>query len=80
MVLRLSSPAARIAPALLASRLATALSYSSMRNALAARETELNTPEGHRGAMRLGPDDATNCYLPGGYRQYSLEESRELTK
>jgi hypothetical protein len=71
MVLRLSSPAARMAPV---------LSYSGMRDALAARETELNTSEGYLRAMRLGPDDATNCYLLGGYRPYSLEESREHTK
>jgi hypothetical protein len=74
MILRLSSPAARILLALLASMLATALSYSGIRNALAVRETELDTPDGYQRAIRLEPDDATNWYLLGRYWQYNLED------
>jgi cytochrome c-type biogenesis protein CcmH/NrfG len=69
MILRLSSPAARILLALLASIVATALSYSGIRNALTVHDAELNTPEGYERAIRLEPDNATNWYL-----QYSLED------
>jgi hypothetical protein len=74
MILRLSSPAARILLVLLASMLATALSYSSIRNALAVYHAEQNTPEGYVRATQLEPDDARNWYLLGRYWQYNLED------
>jgi tetratricopeptide (TPR) repeat protein len=74
MILRLSSPAARILLALLASLLATALSYSGIRNALAVQDAELHTPEGYQRAIRLEPDDATNWSLLGRYWPYNLED------
>jgi hypothetical protein len=73
MILRLSSPAARIVLVLLASMLAAALSYSGIRNALAEHDAGLNTPEGYEQATRLEPDDARNWYLLGRYWQYNLE-------
>jgi tetratricopeptide (TPR) repeat protein len=74
MILRLSSSAACILLALLASMFATALSYSGIRNALAVHDAELNTPEGYERAIRLEPDDASNWYLLGRYWQYNLED------
>ncbi len=74
MILRLSSPAARVLLALLASMLAAALSYSGIRNALAVHDAELNTLEGYERAIRLEADDATNWYLLGRYWQYTLED------
>jgi Flp pilus assembly protein TadD len=74
MILRLSSPAARVLLALLASLLATALSYSGIRHARAVHDAELNTPEGYERAMRLEPEGATNWYLLGRYWQYNLED------
>src|SRR5580704_9162237 len=74
MILRLSSPAARIFLVLLASMLAAALSYSGIRNALAVHDAGLNTPEGYERATRLEPDDARNWYLLGRYWQYNLED------
>src|SRR5271155_4934477 len=74
MILRLSSPVARILLVLLASMLATAISYSGIRNILAAHAAGLNTPEGYERATRLEPDDARNWYLLGRYWQYNLEE------
>ena len=73
MILRLSSPVARILLVLLASMLATAISYSGIRNILAAHAAGLNTPEGYERATRLEPDDARNSYLLGRYWQYNLE-------
>jgi hypothetical protein len=74
MILRLSSPAARIFLVLLASALAAALSYSGIRNALAVHDAGLNTPEGYERATRLEPGDARNWYLLGRYWQYNLED------
>jgi tetratricopeptide repeat protein len=74
MILRLSSPAARILLVLLASVLAAALSFSGIRNALAVHDVGQNTPQGYERATRLEPDDARNWYLLGRYWQYNLEE------
>jgi hypothetical protein len=74
MILRLSSPVARILLVLLASMLATAISYSGIRNILGAHAAGLNTPEGYERATRLEPDDARNWYLLGRYWQYNLED------
>ena len=74
MILRLSSPAARIFLVLLASVLAAALCYSGIRNAVAVNEAGLNTPQGYERATRLEPGDARNWYLLGRYWQYNLED------
>ncbi|HXE33016.1 MAG TPA: tetratricopeptide repeat protein [Verrucomicrobiae bacterium] len=74
MILRLSSPAARVFLVLLAIALAASLSYSSIQNVLAVHEEGLNTPEGYLRATKLEPDDAGNWYLLGRYWQYNLEE------
>src|SRR5580692_517899 len=74
MILRLSSPAARVFLVLLAIALAASLSYSSIQNVLAVHEEGLNTSEGYLRATKLEPDDAGNWYLLGRYWQYNLEE------
>ncbi len=74
MILRLSSPSARILLVLLASMLATDLSYSGICNALAMHYAGRNTPEGYERATRLEPDDARNWYLLGRFWQYNLED------
>jgi tetratricopeptide (TPR) repeat protein len=74
MILRLSSPAARVLLVLVALILTAALSYSGIRNALAVHDTELNTLEGYERATALEPHDARNWYLLGRYWQYNLED------
>jgi Carbohydrate binding domain/Tetratricopeptide repeat len=74
MILRLSSPAARGLLVLLALVLAAGLSYSNIRNVLAAHSAGLNTPDGYARATKLEPDDARNWYLLGRYWQYNLED------
>jgi hypothetical protein len=74
MILRLSSPAARVFLVLLAIALAAGLSYSSIRNVLAVYEAGLNTPGGYERATKLEPDDASNWYFLGRYWQYNLED------
>jgi hypothetical protein len=80
MILRLSSPADRILLAPLAPTLATALSCSGIRKALAVRGAEPYTPESCLGAMRREPEETTNWYLLGCCWQYNLEESAEHTQ
>jgi hypothetical protein len=79
MILRLSSPAARILLALPGSMLATAVSDSGIRNALAVDGAELHTPDD--ATSRLAPDatsrlapDATNRYFLGRHWLYHLED------
>ena len=74
MILRLSSPAARIFLVVLASVFAGALSYSSIRNAMAVHDSGLNTPAGYERAARLEPGDFRNWYLVGRFWQYNLED------
>ncbi len=73
MILRLSSTAARGFLVVLALALASGLSYSGVRNALAMHYAGRDTPEGYRRATQLEPDDARNWYLLGRYWQYNLE-------
>ena len=73
MLLRLSSSAARAIIAAFALALAVALSYSSIRNAIAEHFAGLNTLQGFQRATQLEPGDARNWYLLGQYLQYSLE-------
>jgi tetratricopeptide (TPR) repeat protein len=74
MILRLSSPAARLFLVLLALALAAGISYSGIRNVLAVHDAELNTPVGYECAAKLESDDARNWYLLGRYWQYNLED------
>jgi len=74
MILRLSSPAARVLLVVAALVITAGLSYSGIRNTLAVHDAELNTREGYEGATRLEPDDARNWYLLGRYWQYNLED------
>jgi Tetratricopeptide repeat len=76
MILRLSSPAARAFFVLLALVLIAGLSYSSIRNVLAVRDAEFNTPAGYERATHLEPDNAANWYLLGRYWQYNLEDPK----
>jgi hypothetical protein len=73
MIIRLSSPAARGLLVLFALVLAVGLSYSGIRNAVAANDAGLNTAEGFERAARLEPDSPRNWYLLGRYWQYNLE-------
>ena len=50
------------------------LSYSGVRNALAAHSVGLQTLEGYERATRLEPHDFQNWLLLGRYWQYNLEE------
>jgi hypothetical protein len=74
MILRLSSPAARVFLVLLAIALTAGLSYSGIRNVLAVHDAGLNTPQGYERATKLEPDDASNWYFLGRYWQYNLED------
>jgi hypothetical protein len=74
MILRLSSPAARVFLVLFAIALAAGLSYSGIRNVLAVHDAGLNTPQGYERATKLEPDDASNWYFLGRYWQYNLED------
>lgn len=73
MIIRLSSRVAHGLLVLLALALASDVSYSSIRNALAAHERGLNTLKGYERATQLEPHDASNWYFLGRYWQYNLE-------
>lgn len=74
MILRLSTPVARGALVVAGIALASVLSYSGVRNALASHYAGLNSLEGFERATRLEPFDAQNWYLLGRYWQDNLEE------
>src|ERR1700736_5978100 len=74
MVLRLSSAAARLTFVFVAFLLTTALAYSSIRNALAAYHTGLDTGAGLERAAQLEPSNPENWFLLGRYLQYNLEQ------
>ena len=73
MIVRVSSAKLRGLLVLFALLLLASLSYSGIRNALAAHDVELNTREGYERAVRLAPDDARNWYLLGRYSEYNLD-------
>lgn len=73
MILRLSSRVARGFLVLFALALAAEIPYSTVRNALAAHESGLNTLDGYERAAQLEPRDANNWYSLGRYWQYNLE-------
>lgn len=74
MILRLSTSAARGSLVLLGVVLASMLSYSGIRNALAVHYAGLNSLDGFERATRLESSDARNWYLLGRYWQYNLED------
>jgi tetratricopeptide (TPR) repeat protein len=74
MVLRLSSAAARLTFVFVAFLLTTALAYSSIRNALAAYHSGLDTGAGLEKAAQLEPSNPENWFLLGRYLQYNLEQ------
>jgi hypothetical protein len=74
MLLRLSNPATRFTLIVFAFLIAAALSYSSVRNALAAYYAGLETRQGCERATHLEPGNAQNWYLLGRYSQYKLED------
>ena len=74
MILRLSSNAQRAVLVAASSAVAIALSYFSIRNALAVHYSGLQTAPGYERAARLEPGDPRNWYLLGRYWQYNLTD------
>jgi len=74
MVLRLKRRAYRAGILVAASIAATALSFFSIRNALAAHAAGLGTRAGYERAVRLEPRNPRNWYLLGRYWQYNIED------
>ncbi len=74
MVLRLSSPIARATLLFVAAVLASALGYSSTRNAFAAHYAGLETRQGQERAVELEPGNPETWFLLGRYWQYNIEE------
>ena len=75
MLLKLSSPIARLAVVSLGVLCCAWLAYSSVRTARAAHEIELQTREGYEQAARLEPGNAENWYQLGRYWQYNLDDA-----
>ena len=75
MLLRLANPAARLLLLVFAFLLSIALSFFSIRNAIAAYDVSLATSSGYERAAQLEPGNFQNLYLLGHYWQYSLNES-----
>src|SRR6266436_2147411 len=75
MILRLSSNAQRAVVVAASFAAALALSYFSIRNALAAHYVGLQTGQSFERAVQLEPTDPQNWYLLGRYWQYNLEDS-----
>jgi tetratricopeptide (TPR) repeat protein len=74
MILRLSNPAARLALIFFAFALAMALAFSSIRNALAAHYSGMDTRNGYERAAQLERRNPETWLLLGRYWQYNLEE------
>jgi tetratricopeptide (TPR) repeat protein len=74
MVLRLSSSVARIILIVAAFFLASALAYSSIRNAIAVHDADLDTRNALERSTQLEPGNPFNWYLLGRYWQYNLDE------
>jgi cytochrome c-type biogenesis protein CcmH/NrfG len=75
MILRLSSAAARFTVVLVGFVLATVLSYSSIRNAMAAHYSGLDTRSGYERAVQLEPGNPEAWHLLGRSWQYDLENA-----
>lgn len=74
MLLRLPSPAARLAVSLFAFVLAIALAFFGIRAARASYQASLGTLAGYQAAARLEPGNPENWYLLGRYWQYSIDQ------
>src|SRR5215470_9446635 len=74
MIVPVSNVTARLALLILAAALAAALTYSSVRNAIAARYAGLNTRAALERATQLERDNPQNWLLLGHYWQYNLDE------
>jgi tetratricopeptide (TPR) repeat protein len=74
MVLRLSSSIARATLVFVAAVLAVALTYSSIRNAVAAHYAGFETRQGHERSVQLEPGNPETWFLLGRYWQYNLAE------
>src|SRR5882762_1785111 len=74
MILRLSSNAQRAVVVAASFAAALALSYFSIRNALAAHNAGLQTGQSFESAVQLEPSDPQNWYLLGRYWQYNLDD------
>jgi tetratricopeptide (TPR) repeat protein len=74
MIFRFASFVMRLTLLVAALALATALAYSSIRNARAVHQAGLGTPAGYLKATQLEPSNPLNWYLLGRYWQYNLEE------
>src|ERR1700683_3223172 len=75
MILRLSSAAARFTVVLVGFVLATVLSYSSIRNAMAAHYAGVDTRSGYERAVQWEPGNAEAWHLLGRSWQYDLESA-----
>lgn len=80
MLLRLANPATRLSLVAVAFLLAGALSFLSIRNALAAHDVDLNTRAGYENAVRLEPSDFENWYLLGRYWEYTVAEESDPSR
>src|SRR5260370_4113737 len=74
MIVRVSSNAQRAVVFAASFAAALALSYFSIRNALAAHYVGLQTGQSFERAVQLEPSDPQNWYLLGRYWQYNLED------
>jgi tetratricopeptide (TPR) repeat protein len=74
MILRLANAAARLTVMFVAFILATALAYSSIRNAIAAHDADVTTRAAHERSTQLEPGNPFNWSLLGRYWQYNLDE------
>jgi hypothetical protein len=74
MILRLSNAVARFTLLIVALVIATALAYTSVRNALAAHYSGLETRRGYERAAQLEAGNSDNWFLLGRYWQYNLDD------
>jgi tetratricopeptide (TPR) repeat protein len=74
VILRLPNAAARGVLLFTACLAALALAFFSIRNALAAHASGLETLVGYQRAVRLEPSNARNWYLLGRYWQYNMDD------
>ena len=75
MVVRLGTRAGRLTLVLFAFVLAAALSFFSIRSALASHNADLGTGAAYQKAVQLEPGNFEYWYLLGHYQQYSLEQA-----
>jgi tetratricopeptide (TPR) repeat protein len=73
MILRLQSPTARAVLVFVAGALAVAMTYFSIREAMAFHASQVLTLEGYQRAVQLEPKNARYWYLLGRYWQLSMD-------